>query len=81
MSGDIGREEWVAMVKKAAVKTGKKKTAYTIKAVDERIGSTKNRERMVRKLAGWLTHEEAEELREAVNVFNETEEEVKNHHQ
>jgi hypothetical protein len=43
LSGYIGREEWVAMVKKAAVRTGKKKTTDTIKAVDERIGSTKNR--------------------------------------
>ena len=31
----------------------------------------KNREEIVRKLAGWLSHEEAEELREAVEIFEE----------
>jgi hypothetical protein len=35
----------------------------------------KNREKMVRKLAGWLTHEQAEELREAVEIFEEIHEE------
>jgi hypothetical protein len=29
----------------------------------------KNREEIVRTLAGWLSHEEAEELREAVEIF------------
>lgn len=31
----------------------------------------KNRQEMVRKLAGWLTHEEAEEQREAAEIFEE----------
>ena len=35
----------------------------------------KNREEIVRKLAGWLSHEEAEELREAVEIFEEIHEE------
>ena len=35
----------------------------------------KNREEIVRELTGWLPHEEAEELREAVEVFDEIHEE------
>ena len=35
----------------------------------------KNREDIVRTLAGWLTHEEAEELREAGEIFEEIHEE------
>jgi hypothetical protein len=35
----------------------------------------KNREEIVRSLAGWLTHEEAAELRETVEIFEEIHEE------
>jgi hypothetical protein len=35
----------------------------------------KTREEIVRRFAGWLTHEEAEELREAVEIFEEIHEE------
>ena len=35
----------------------------------------KIREEIVRSLAGWLSHEEAEELREAVEIFEEIHEE------
>jgi len=57
-------------IRKAASKSGQTKTAYILQAVDEKLGLQKNRERVIRELAGWMPHEEAEELRKAVEVFN-----------
>jgi uncharacterized protein (DUF1778 family) len=63
------------IIKKAARKTGKTKTAYILEAVDEKLGVVKDRAQLVRELAGWLSHEEAEALREAVQIFEEVHEE------
>ena len=63
------------ILKKAAAKSRKTKTAYILEAVDEKLGLVKNREQIIRELAGWLSHEEAQELREAVETFNKVEEE------
>ena len=63
------------IIKKAARKTGKTKTAYILEAVDEKLGLVKDRDQLVRELAGWLSHEEAEELRKAVQIFEEVHEE------
>ena len=63
------------MIKKAAAKAGKSKTAYILEAVDEKLGISKDRAQTIRELAGWLSHEEAEEMRESVEVFNRVEEE------
>ena len=57
-------------IKKAAASSGKTKTAYILEAVDEKLGLQKSRAEIIKKLAGWMAHEEAEELRKAVNVFN-----------
>ena len=59
------------MIKKAAAKTGKTKSAYIIDAVDEKLGLVKNRENVIRELAGWLSKDEAEELRKATEVFGQ----------
>jgi hypothetical protein len=60
-----------AMIRKAAGKAGKTKTAFILEAIDERLGLVKNREKLVRELAGWMTHEEADELRASLRVFRE----------
>ena len=57
-------------IKKAAAKSGKTKTAYILEAVDEKLGIQKTRAQIIKELAGWMPHEEAEELRKAVEVFN-----------
>jgi predicted DNA-binding protein len=62
------------MIKKAAKKAGKTKSAYILEAVDEKLGLVKNREQMIREFAGWLSHDEAEELRKATEVFNQVNE-------
>jgi len=61
------------MIKKAAAKSKKTKTTFILEAVDEKMGLVKGREQIVRELSGWLSHEEAEELRKAVEVFNKVE--------
>jgi len=35
------------------------------------VGLVKNRKKTIRQLAGWLTHEEAEELKKSLDVFNQ----------
>lgn len=58
------------MIKKAASKTGKTKTAYILEAVDEKLGLGKTREQTIRELAGWMSPKEAKELRKSIEVFN-----------
>ncbi|MHC4104011.1 MAG: hypothetical protein ACYSR9_03655 [Planctomycetota bacterium] len=58
-------------IQKYAKKAGMTKTAVILSAVDEKLGLRKSREQTIRELAGWLSHEEASELREAVEVFNQ----------
>jgi len=59
------------MIQKFAKKTGTTKTAVILNAVDEKLGLTKTREQSIRELAGWLSHEEANELRELLSVFGQ----------
>lgn len=59
------------MIRERAAKAGKSKTAFILEAIDEKLGLVKNREQTVRELAGWMSHEEAEELRASLDVFSE----------
>ena len=59
------------LIRKMASREGKSKTAYILEAIDEKLGLVKNREQTVRELAGWMSHEEAEDLRASLNVFSE----------
>ena len=59
------------LIQKVSGKAGKTKSAFIIEAIDEKLGLSKNREQIIRESAGWMSHEEAEELREAVSHFNE----------
>ena len=67
-----GKDE---MLRKAAAKSRKTKTAFILEAVDEKLGLIKDREKVVRELAGWLSHEEAQEVRKSVAVFDRVDEE------
>ena len=57
------------LIKKAAARSGKTKTAVILEAVDANLGLNKPREARVREIAGWLTQEEADELRRHTKVF------------
>lgn len=59
------------MIRKAAAREGKTKTAFILEAIGEELGVAKSREQAVRELAGWMTHEEAEELRSSLKAFEE----------
>lgn len=58
------------IIQKAARRAGTTKTAIILEAVDEKLGLTKPRELLIRELAGWMTREEADELRQSVEVFS-----------
>ena len=58
------------LIEKAALKSGRTKTAFILEAIDEKLGLTENREQTIRELAGWLSHNQAEQLRKSVDVFN-----------
>jgi predicted DNA-binding protein len=66
------QEEAIA---KAAKKAGKTKTAFILEAVNEKLGLVEDREQLVRKTAGWMSPDEATELRAAVQEFEEIHEE------
>ena len=59
------------IIQRFAKKAGTTKTAVILNAVDEKLGLTKTREQSIRELAGWLSHEEASELRESLSVFGQ----------
>ena len=58
------------MIKKDIRKSEKTKTAFILGVVDEKIGLINSREHTIRELAGWMSHEEAKELRDAIDIFN-----------
>ena len=62
------------MIRKAAAKMKKTKTAFILEAVDEKLGLVRAQEQIIRELAGWLSHKEAQELRKAVEVFHKVNE-------
>ncbi|MDR3554227.1 MAG: DUF1778 domain-containing protein [Syntrophobacteraceae bacterium] len=66
--------EKAEMIRRAAAKAGMSRTAFIIEAIDEKLGLVKNREETIKALAGWMSHEEAKELRQATKVFEEVHE-------
>jgi hypothetical protein len=57
------------MIRQTAPKAVRSKTSLIAEDVDKKIVPHKSREQMIQKMAGWLTHQEAKELRQAVKVF------------
>ena len=66
-----GKDRTIA---KAAAKSGKTKTAFILEAVDEKLGLRKSREQLIKELAGFLSHAEAQRLREAIEIFDQVNE-------
>ena len=62
------------LISKAARRAGKTKSAFVMEAVDEKLGLSSNRRDAIRRLAGWLTPEETEELRESLRSLGEVHE-------
>ncbi|MGD9288918.1 MAG: hypothetical protein PVG74_14995 [Desulfobacterales bacterium] len=59
------------IIQKFAKKTGTTKTAVIMSALDDKLGFTISREQLIRELAGWLSPEEANELRKTLAVFDQ----------
>ena len=59
------------MTVKAPAKSSKGKKALFSADLDLKEGVPHSREKTIRELAGWLTHKEAEELRQATRVFGQ----------
>ena len=59
------------LIQKAAKKSGTTKSAIILEALDEKLGLSKSREQTIREMAGWLTHDEAHELRQSLEVFSQ----------
>lgn len=58
------------IIRELAQKEGKTKTAFVLEAIDEKIAALKDRQTRIRQFAGWMSHEEAKELRQATDIFN-----------
>jgi len=63
------RPEKEEKLRQAATRLKKTKTSYVLEAIDEKLGLQKPKAVMIREMAGWLSHEETEEIRKAVSVF------------
>jgi uncharacterized protein (DUF1778 family) len=62
------------IIQNKAKKQNKTKTAFILEAIDEKLGLIKSRQEIIRETAGWLSHEDAQELRKSVSVFSEVDE-------
>lgn len=60
-----------AKLKRLALKQGKSKTAIILEAVDEKLGLTKDRASLIRHLAGWMSDQEANALRQDLSCFGQ----------
>jgi uncharacterized protein (DUF1778 family) len=58
------------LIQEGAAKAGKTKTAFILDAVDEKLHLAQDREQTIRQCAGWLTTEEATELRKDLDAFD-----------
>jgi uncharacterized protein (DUF1778 family) len=59
------------LIRRAAKKECKTRTAFILDAIDEKLGLTKNRSQVVKELAGYLSPEEARELKESIGPQRE----------
>lgn len=60
-----------AMIVEAARKEGKTKTAFILEAIDEKLGIHRERAARMRSFAGWMSRKEADELRKAMEPFEQ----------
>ena len=67
-------EEKENLIREQAQKAGKTKTAFILEAIDEKLSLLRDRESGIRQFAGWLTHAEAQDLRDATAVFDKVNE-------
>ena len=59
------------LINKLAKETGRTKTAVILEAVSEKLGTSKNKKQLIRDLSGWMSHDEAEQLRSNLQHFDQ----------
>ncbi len=64
-------EQEEKLINKIAKKTGRTKTAVILEAVAEKLGTCKNKKQLIRDLSGWLSHDEAEQLKSSLRHFDQ----------
>jgi predicted transcriptional regulator len=62
-------------LKELAGAKGKTKTALILEALEEKYNLRKSRRDLIRESAGWMSPEEAAELRDATAIFNQVDDE------
>ena len=60
-----------ALLRNYAKKKGKTKTAVILEAIDEKLGTKNDRSKLIKNLSGWMSHDETEELRSSLQVFDQ----------
>lgn len=63
------------IIKEHAKISGKTKTKFILEAIDDKLGLSSDRVEFIRTFAGWLTSDEADELRRSLDLFEKVNEE------
>lgn len=64
-------EDEEKLIKKMAERTGRTKTAVILEAISEKLGTRLSRKQLVRNLSGWMPHDEAAQLRNNLQHFDQ----------
>ena len=59
------------LINTLAKETGRSKTAVILEAISEKLGTSKNKKQLIRDLSGWMSHDEAEQLRSNLLDFDQ----------
>jgi hypothetical protein len=59
------------LINELVQKTGQTKTAVILEAVAGKLGTCKNKKQLIRELAGWMSHDEAAQLRNDLQHFDQ----------
>jgi hypothetical protein len=59
------------LIKRIAERTGRTKTAVILEAVSEKLGTRINRKQLIRNISGWMSHDEATQLRKHLQHFDQ----------
>ena len=62
------------LIKRMAEKSGRTKTAVILEAISEKLGTRISRKQLIRNLSGWMSHDEAAELRVHLQHFDQVSE-------
>ena len=59
------------MIQRIAERTGRTKTAIILEAISEKLGTRINRKQLIKNISGWMSHDEANQLRNHLQHFDQ----------